>query len=177
VPFGDRSQFFKLQPYAIALYTCEGTPMLWQGQEFAENYVLPASGKSRVCYQRNVNWEYFYDDFGAPLVRLYRVLGKLRQKYAALRSRESFYYAAESRVADQIVAYRRQSQAAKQVAIVVLNFGDTHQSIDLPFPETGTYREMIDEDIRKEPWTVTVHQANQSIHIDVPSHYGFVFVK
>src|SRR5262249_23597177 len=39
VPFGDRSKFYKLQPYAIALYTCQGTPMLWQGQEFVDNYV------------------------------------------------------------------------------------------------------------------------------------------
>src|SRR5690606_10469815 len=29
----DRSRWFKLQPYLIALFTGKGTPLLWQGQE------------------------------------------------------------------------------------------------------------------------------------------------
>jgi glycosidase len=36
-PYGDRSQFYRLQPYAIALFTAQGIPMLWQGQEIGEN--------------------------------------------------------------------------------------------------------------------------------------------
>ena len=74
VPFGDRSKAYKLQPFAIALLTCAGTPMLWQGQEFADNYVLPDAGNGRICYRRDVHWEYYFDEFGAPLVRLYQIL-------------------------------------------------------------------------------------------------------
>ncbi len=44
IQLGDRSRSYKTQPFAIALYTCQGIPMLWQGQEFGENYVLPGSG-------------------------------------------------------------------------------------------------------------------------------------
>ena len=40
-PRGRPQPFYKLQPHAIALYTLQGIPMLWQGQEFADNYTLP----------------------------------------------------------------------------------------------------------------------------------------
>ncbi len=177
VPFGDRSLFYKLQPFAIALYTCEGTPMLWQGQEFAENYVLPASGYARIDYQRNVNWEYFYDEFGTPLVRLYSILGNLRQRYPALRSRESFYYWDQSRPQDKIIAYSRQSSANGQIAVVLLNFADLAQSISVPFAQAGTYREHIDDDVRQQPYDICVTAANQQINVTVPSHYGYIFIK
>ncbi|GCE24939.1 hypothetical protein KDA_04230 [Dictyobacter alpinus] len=177
IPYGDRSQFYKLQPFAIALYTCEGTPMLWQGQEFAQNYVLPTKGRARVGYQRNVNWEYFYDEYGTPLVHLYRTLGSLRRTYAALRSRESFYYVAESRIEDKVVAYRRHHGESGQVAIIFLNFSDAHQKISVPFPFSGTYREMIDHDKRPEAYDITVSEDNQSFEVEVPGHYGFVLIK
>jgi maltooligosyltrehalose trehalohydrolase len=177
VPFGDRSRYYKLQPFAIALYTSQGTPMLWQGQEFAENYYLPDQGNGRICFRRDVHWEHFYDDFGVPLVRLYRILGTLRQTCPALRSQESFYYNAQSRPRDGVVAYRRQSTAAEQIAMVFLNFSDEEQSIAVPFPEPGIYREMIDEDIRSTPLEISVSSPNQFMTVDVPSHYGYIFVK
>jgi 1,4-alpha-glucan branching enzyme len=176
-PQADRSKFYKLQPFAIALYTCQGTPMLWEGQEFAENYILPASGDLRVHFRRNVHWEYFYDDYGGPLVRLYRVLGRLRHTYPALRSRESFYDNVHSRPADGMVVYHRRSPAAGQIALIFLNFSDTPRSISVPFPEPGTYREMIDHDLRSRPFDISVDHPNQTIAVDVPSNYGYVFVK
>ncbi len=176
-PLADRSRFSKLQPFVIALYTCQGTPMLWQGQEFVENYVLPASGDARVHFRRDAHWEYFYDDYGGPLVRLYRILGRLRHVYPALRSRESFYDNVHSRPADGIVVYHRRSVAARQIALVFVNFSDRLQSISVPFPEPGTYREMIDNDVRSRPFDISVGDPNQSIAVDVPSNYGYIFVK
>ena len=177
IPSGDRSQFYKLQPFAIALYTCEGIPMLWQGQEFAQNYVLPDSGRARVDYQCNINWEYFYDEYGTPLVTLYRRLGSLRQQYAALRSRESFYYYAESRIEDKVIAYRRHASEEQQLAVVFLNFSDQSQAIAVPFPEVGKYREMIDERARETPYDVQISSENQLVEIEVPAYYGYIFMK
>ena len=177
VPFAQRNTWYKLQPFAIALYTCQGIPMLWQGQEFAESYILPDQGSARINFRRDVHWEYFYDDFGSPLVRLYRILGTLRHAYPALRSHESFYYNEQSRTKDGIVAYSRQSAAAQQFAIVFLNFSDQQQSIAIPFPEPGTYREMIDDAVRTAPFEISVSDANQSINVDVPSNYGYIFIK
>lgn len=172
VVFADRSRWYKLQPFAIALYTCQGTPMLWQGQEFADNYVLPDSGDLRIHFRRNVHWEYFYDDMGAPLVRLYRLLGQLRHDCPALRSRESYYYNTNSRPADGVVAYRRQSSAAQQVAIVFLNFTDQQQALSVPFPEPGRYQERIDG-----ATSIAVAAAGQVVAVDVPSNYGRIFVR
>ena len=176
-PLADRSRFYKLQPFAIALYTCQGIPMFWQGQEFAENYVLPASGDARIHFRRDVHWEYFYDDYGAPLARLYRILGRLRRDYRALRSRDSFYDSVHSRPVDGVLAYHRRCSAATEIAMVFLNFSDREQSILVPFPEPGIYRELIDHDVRPSPFDVYVGTANQPVPVDVPSNYGYVFVK
>jgi maltooligosyltrehalose trehalohydrolase len=35
---GDRGRWFMLQPYLIAVLMSKGIPMLWQGEELAENY-------------------------------------------------------------------------------------------------------------------------------------------
>jgi hypothetical protein len=45
---GDRSLWYKVQPYLIGMLTAKGIPMLWQGQEFGENYYLPEQGFGRV---------------------------------------------------------------------------------------------------------------------------------
>lgn len=41
---GDRSLWYKVQPYLIGLFTDRGIPKLWQGQEFGDNYYLPQEG-------------------------------------------------------------------------------------------------------------------------------------
>jgi len=75
------------------------------------------------------------------------------------------------------VAYRRQSTAAQQIAMVFLNFSDAHQSISVPFPEPGSYREMIDDDVRSTPLEIAVSSVNQIITVDVPANYGYLFIK
>ena len=87
----------------------KGIPMLWQGQEFAENYVLTGSGTSRIAVRRSTHWEYFYDDFGQPLMRVYRRLGRLRRACRALRSSESFYFNQFSDLAGRAIAYSRRN--------------------------------------------------------------------
>jgi 1,4-alpha-glucan branching enzyme len=49
---GDRDRRYKVQPYLIGLFTAKGIPMLWQGQEFGENYWPPSSGLGRVMMLR-----------------------------------------------------------------------------------------------------------------------------
>ncbi|MGH9452497.1 MAG: alpha-amylase family glycosyl hydrolase [Terriglobia bacterium] len=177
-PPGDRSRFYKLQPFAVALYTCQGVPMLWQGQEFADNYHLPGGGSARVGLRRDMHWEYFYDDYGSPLVRLYRRLGLLRRTYGALRSRESYYYYQQSLQANRIIAYHRHAPATpsqpEEFALVLLNFSDAAGSISIPFPKAGTWQEMVDADIHAQTITVPADGAGQTI--TVPSNYGWVWV-
>lgn len=176
IEFGDRSLFWRLQPFAIALYTCEGVPMLWQGQEIAENYTLPAGGNARISFPRSVHWEYFYDDQGRTLVELYRVLGKIRRTCPALRSRDTFYFNTDSRPGDGILAYRRHSVSAdgqpEQYAMVFLNFSDAERTVEVPFPAAGTYTELI----RGAAPSVQVGSSGERHAVTVPSNYGAIYV-
>ena len=178
---GDRSKFYKTQPYAIALYTCQGIPMLWQGQEFGENYVLPGSGTTRIQIRRDVHWDYFYDDIGAALVRIYRRLGRLRRSCRALRGRESFYFNQDSDLGGGAIAYRRHAPATatgpEQYAMVFLNFSDFDRTLSVPFPVAGTYREMLDDDQRGSNHDdLTISAAGQVQAVQIPSNYGRIYV-
>jgi 1,4-alpha-glucan branching enzyme len=179
LPLGNRDRGAKLQPFAIALYTCRGVPMLYQGQEFAENYVLTESGTTRVGIRRGVHWEYFYDDNGQPLVKLYRRLARLRRGLRALRSRDFFYYNDISRTRDGVVVYRRRASAVdgqpEQTAVVLLNFSDADAAVSVPMPTAGTYREVLDAPYRQVSLEVTA-AAGQAAVLQVPSNYGQVFV-
>jgi maltooligosyltrehalose trehalohydrolase len=179
-PLGDRSRYWQLQPLAIALYTSQGVPMLWEGEEFADDYNLPGDGSARVNLRRDTHWEYFYDDYGVPLIRLYRRLALLRCANRALRSRESFYYWQQSLQSTQLIAYHRHAPASgaapEQYAMVILNFDSSSGTIQVPFPQAGTWTEKLDEDVRPAPWTISVAAPGALQSITVPSHYGCIFL-
>ncbi len=181
IPEGDRSRFFKLQAHAIALYTLQGIPMLWQGQEFADNYGLPDTGLARVHLERNTHWEYFYDQFGLPLVKLYRRLGTLRRSVRALRSRSSYYYWLQSLQGTQVLIYSRHAAAAgvlpESWALVLLNFSEVAADVNAPFPVAGTWREMLDNSLRPAPLELTPATDGELLPVQVPSNYGQIWVK
>ena len=178
LPFGDRTLFYKLQPFAIALYTCQGVPMLWEGEEFADNYELASAGSARINLRRDMNWEYFYDADGMPLIRLYRILGQLRASTPALRSRSSYFYYQQSLQGTSILAYSRYVAATatrpQQNAMVFLNFSASAGTITVPFPEAGVWVEKIDADLN--PTSINIAAAGDAPTITVPSWYGHVYV-
>lgn len=177
MPEGNRDLFYKLQPYAIALYTCQGIPMLWEGQEFADNYNLPDNGLARVHLRRDTHWEYFYDEAGQQLIRVYRRMGQLRRSSRALRGTQSYYYYQQSHQQNQIVAYHRYAPASAPApedwAMVLLNFASSPGQIAVPFPKSGKWQEMLDADYKTNVVTVAVDGDVQTI--TVPSNYGMVF--
>jgi maltooligosyltrehalose trehalohydrolase len=179
-PFGDRSRVWRMQPLAIALYTSQGVPMLWEGEEFADNYNLPGDGSERTSMRRDTHWEYFYDDYGTALVRLYRRLAALRGSNRALRSRESFYYWQQSLQNSQLMAYHRHAPAnggdSEQYALVILNFASHADTIQIPFPKAGVWTEELDAGQRQAPWTIQVGAAGEVHPVTVPSNYGCVFL-
>ncbi len=181
IPEGDRSRFYKLQPHAIALYTLQGIPMLWQGQEFADNLSLPDTGLARIHLERDTHWEYFYDANGQPLISLYRRLGGLRRTVRALRSRASFYYWQQSLQGTQVLIYSRHALAdaanPESWALVALNFSDGDATVNAPFPVAGAWREMLDDSLRPAPLEVQPASDGVMLPIDVPSNYGQIWVK
>jgi maltooligosyltrehalose trehalohydrolase len=179
-PPGDRSRFWRLQPLAIALYTSQGVPMLWEGEEFADDYNLPGDGFARIDLRRDTHWEYFYDDYGVPMIRLYRQLARLRRSCRSLRSRESFYYWQQSLQGSQLLAYHRRAPASpagpEEYAMVILNFAGYADTIPVPFPQAGAWVEKLDGDLRPAPWIVPVASPGDVQRITVPSNYGCIFV-
>ncbi|UFH53132.1 alpha-amylase family glycosyl hydrolase [Spirosoma sp. KNUC1025] len=173
-PYGNRALFYKMQPYIIALYTGKGIPMLWQGQEFGENWGVPGSGIGRNLFERPVHWEYFYDTAGKALVSLHRILGGLRRTNQALSSRGYFfYYFDQDHLAKHVIAYRRNSITGQpeESALVAINFSNQDQQIMLPFPVTGQWKEQMHG---THP-VVTVTQNDQQQLITIPSNYGVIF--
>lgn len=172
-PLADRSRWYKIQPFTIAQYTAAGILMLWQDQEFSENYVLASSGDLRVHIRRDVHWEYFYDTEGSPLTRLHRTLGKLRADHPAMRGRDSFYYNQSSETSSGIIGYRRSE--GNDLAMVFLNFSDTPQAMTVPFPTAATFREQIDAANRPAPLDLSGAAPGDPMTVTVPPSYGYVF--
>jgi maltooligosyltrehalose trehalohydrolase len=154
--------------------------MLWQGQEIAENYVLTGSGSSRIQVRRSMHWEYFYDHAGKTLIRVYRRLGQLRRACRSLRGRQSFYFNQQANLAGRAIACSRQAPASgsapEEAAVVFLNFSDQEQTLTVPFPVAGLYREMLDDDVRTSHLDLTVANAGDLHAVSIPANYGQVFV-
>ncbi|HYO17826.1 MAG TPA: alpha amylase C-terminal domain-containing protein, partial [Dermatophilaceae bacterium] len=183
LPYGDRDNYYKTQPYVVALYTAKGIPMLWHGQEFAENWSLPGgTDLGRTLYSRPLHWEYFYDTRGRGLLRLYRILGALRRQHRALRSRGAFFYFDDpAHRRDGIIAFRRDADATTtepaETLIVILNFSDADVEAWIPWPAAGSWEEQIDKEVATPPPHVQVAHEHQWLPVRIPSHYGSVYLQ
>ena len=165
-----------MQPYVIALYTAKGIPMLWHGQEFAENWGVPSGGIGRNLFERPLHWELFYDEAGKALVRLHRIMGTLRRTHRALGSRGFFYYYYDQlHIQRGVLAYRRKVDAdgpkPAEDLLVLVNFSDAESEAWLPFPAAGTWVEMIDG---KRP-PIHISHNDQWAAAAVPSNYGSIY--
>jgi 1,4-alpha-glucan branching enzyme len=175
--YGDRRQIYQVQPFVIGLYTGKGIPMLWNGQEFGENWGVPHAGIGRNFFERPLHWEYFYDAGGKALVRLHRVMGSLRRQHRALKSRGYFYYYFEpTHLNQKVIVYRRRADATAarpaEDMIVVLNFADVEQDVWIQWPAAGNWRERIDVGAHPD---LAVGHAGQWLPARVPSNYGAIY--
>jgi 1,4-alpha-glucan branching enzyme len=180
--YGDRAQFYRLQPYAIAQFMAKGVPMLWQGQELGENWGMASWGLGRNLYPRPVHWEYFYDAYGQALIRLYRVLGTLRRSLRALGAHGQFFYINDAyHRSRQVIVFSRSAPATgsepAQHVLVYLNFSEQTQEIWIQVPAAGTWVEQLDRaTVSPQPDLVAAH-AGQWQPVQVPSHYGSVLLR
>lgn len=166
---GDRTLWYKLQPYLMALLTGRGIPMLWQGQEFGENYFVPPSGMGRVMLFRPVRWDYFYDEIGKSIISLVRKLMKLRRTKRQFQTGSHFFYNHWERYQSKgVLLFARYNDAA--FSLVALNFSDNDQDVPFWFPVSGDYT----EELHGLDNLLGVN-ALQECRIVVPGNYGRIW--
>ncbi|MCI5126055.1 MAG: hypothetical protein D3925_16680 [Candidatus Electrothrix sp. AR5] len=169
----DKRNWYRLQPFAIALMTAEGVPLLWQGQEFGEIYGKHDDGGSRVLAARPLHWNFFYEKNGRTLVNLYRRLGQLRHRFQALRSRQSYYYHEYSKLDKGLVAFLRTPDSSDNSPVLVLiNFSEHDASITVPF-YAGHWQEQL---VRDSGEVLAIEQTGE-YEVFLPANYGKIFTR
>lgn len=182
------NNWFKTQPYAIALLTLPGTILIHNGQEFGDEYFVPepdANAPDRVS-PRPLNWNKLNDDIGQRLFWLYKKLIEIRNNHLSLRSpnfEPSNYDESNTRFNSEgygvdlerkIVIYRRfgDSLDGKQENfVIVLNFSATEQITDIPFPLDGIWKDVLNDN---QVYTVT---ENRLINQKINSNWGRILYR
>lgn len=180
--------WYRTQPWAIALFTTYGTVLCHNGQEMANDYYMPESGDDRVI-PRPVLW---WTDLTNPSLQdvkqaacstrdLYKLLAGIRRAHPALTSR-NFYprdwqdgwrrfnpdgYGADCERA--LVVYHRFTDDLSERVIVVLNFAEYEQAVDVPLSAPGIW-----EDLLTGQKYVVDPSCKLRGHL-VPSNWGRVF--
>lgn len=165
---GNRAQWYRIQPYLIALLAAKGIPMLWQGQEFGENYFLPDDGLGRVLLLRPLRWDYFYDHAGKRLVSLTRKLVNLRRNCSEWRRGEHYFHNDYTHYLSRgIMLFRRENAGA--TSLIAVNFTGTGQSVPFRFTRGGIYVEQLHGE---DNFTA---EEGQDRWLTIPSDYGRIW--
>lgn len=168
---GNPDLWYKLQPYIIGSAACKGIPLLWQGQEFGENYAIPGSGLGRVLLFRPVRWDYFYYDVGQDLIRLFRKVLAIRKKSGHFRSGDHFFYNDwEKYQSKGLLLFSRYNSEA--FSLIALNFSGQDQTVPFWFPKDGSYVEELHGLDNKESV-----RAGEEQGLFVPSNYGRIWTR
>jgi maltooligosyltrehalose trehalohydrolase len=167
---GDRNNWYMVQPYLIGLLMGKGVPLLWQGQEFGENYFLPDFGEGRVSLLRPLRWDFFYDAFGQQLVRLVRTLLRIRRDRPHIHHGAFYFFNNWNRYQqDGVLLFARFD--GPRYSLVALNFGDVERQVPFWFPVGGDYVEELhggDLDLKSIA-------PLQEVGLTIPPHYGRVW--
>jgi len=168
---GDRSLWYKVQPYFIGMLTGKGVPMLWQGQEFGENYWVPPGGIGRVLLFRPVRWDYFYDEVGKQVISLVRRLIRLRKQFTEFQKGSHYFYNQWDQYQSHgLLLFSRSS--GNRFSLIALNFTDSDQTVPFWFPLDGNYQELLDGQAGD---SLTGVIANNPVQLHIPSNYGRIW--
>jgi 1,4-alpha-glucan branching enzyme len=164
----DRTQWFKAQPYLIALFTARGIPMLWQGQELAADNTVPDRGFARIGVLRPMPWELFYDEYGRGILRLVRQLARLRKASPQFRSGDHYFHNDWDRYQSKgaLLFSRWNSQ---HLSLVALNFSDQDVTVPFAFDRSGPCAELLHG---QDNFQAT---SGQERRLTVPRHYGRIW--
>lgn len=167
---GDRDRWYMLQPYLISTLMSKGIPMLWQGEEFAENDFLPESGTGRVALLRALRWDFFYDAPGQGIIRLVRRLCHIRRERAHIRHGTYFFFNDWQRYQQHgLLLFARYD--GSQYSLIAVNTTGVERTVPFWFPIGGDYTEELHGGALDLKGVV----ARDETPIAVPSHYGRIW--
>src|SRR5437016_7612766 len=167
---GDRNRWYMLQPYLIAILMSKGQPLLWQGEEFGENYFLPDFGAGRAALLRSLRWDFFYDGPGQDVIALVRKLLRIRKTRAQIRRGAYFFFNDWDRYqARGVLMFARYD--GPQYTLVAINTGEVDQTVPFWFPIGGNYI----EEIHGGALNLSAIVPLQETPITIPSHYGRIW--
>lgn len=178
--------WWRLQPYLIALFTSTAVPLIRNGDEIGEETVIPENDENtgRRVTPRPLRWKLRGDPIGTALTALHRRLAELRRDLPALRSELMYPSEWDSRqtqlnpvgvgvdVSRQVVIYHRWASVpgGTENVVVALNFSDTDQTVDVPFPVPGRWADRLADFHGGQNWSVDVTDSTAAIPLG--SHFG-----
>jgi maltooligosyltrehalose trehalohydrolase len=169
---GDRGRWYMLQPFLISLLMSKGIPMLWQGEEFGENYFLPDVGAGRVALLRPLRWDYFYDGFGQPIVGLVRKLLRIRANRNQIRRGSYFFFNDWERYQRLgVLLFARYDGGS--YTLVAINTSNADSTVPFWFPLSGDYA----EELHGGGLDLKNVAPFQQIALTIPSHYGRIWTR
>ena len=117
--------------------------MLWQGEEFGENYFLPEFGAGRVALLRALRWDFFYDapgqgsgEIGAQTFTHQKKPSSASQRCIVTSSTIGTVYLSKG-----LLLFARYSGPA--YTLVAINTSDVDQTVPFWFPIGGNYLEEL----------------------------------
>jgi 1,4-alpha-glucan branching enzyme len=148
----------KSQLGAIMLFTAQGVPMLYAGQEFGTH-------SPKTIEENKLPWEYLDSGAGQALYKHYASLAYLRHTQGALQANnfEPLLFDPEKKV----LAYHRWNDAGSDI-VVAVNLSPADQRVAIDFPRAGRWHEWLhdyDEQVGEGP-----HE------VDLPDSFGKIWV-
>ena len=118
---------------AIALFTAQGVPMLYQGQEFG-------TSSPKTIDVSKLPWENLESDAGKALRQHYATLAYLRHTQGALHTNNFQVLCKDDK--RQVIVFHRWDDNGSNV-VVALNFSPSDQHVTFAFPRAGRWHEWL----------------------------------
>ena len=164
----DRSQWYKVQPFLIALLTAKGIPLLWQGQELGADNVVPERGYARIGLLRPMPWELFYDDYGRGILRLVRKLTRVRRENPELQTGDYFFFNDWDKYQSRgVLLFSRSTNNG--FSLIALNFTGDEATVPFMFSRAGSYIERLHG---QDNFTVS---RGEERPVTIPGNYGRIW--
>ncbi len=178
---GAVGSWWRIQPWLIALFTSTGVPLVPNGQEFAEDHFIPEQDHltGRRVIPRPLRWRSRDDPVGQVVLALHRRLATMRAEHPALRSRHMYpaeWAPWQTRFDEvgvgvdterRLAVYHRWAEVGGGIenVVVVLNFSDGDQVVDVPFPYGGHWVDLVAGFEGGAPWSIDVPGTRAAIPV------------